>query len=118
MRSTPAQRREQLAARLLSPPPGAFAPFTAREWLTMSAYSEPYRACLDWPRPAHTAPVVKPASTPLPASVPVLVVGGDLDSLTPVSDAPLFVPGLGANTRVDPRAQHRPRGLPEDTRPS
>ena len=29
MRSTPAQRREQLAARLLSPPPGAFAPFTA-----------------------------------------------------------------------------------------
>ena len=102
MRSTPAQRREQLAARLLSPPPGAFAPFTAREWLTMSAYSEPYKACLDWPRPAHTAPVVKPASTPLPASVPVLVVGGDLDSLTPVSDAPLFVPGLGANTRVIP----------------
>jgi hypothetical protein len=27
-------------------------------------------------------------------------VGGDLDSLTPVTDAPLFVPGLGANTRV------------------
>ena len=68
----------------------------------MSAYSEPYQACLDWPRPAHTAPVVNPASTPLPASVPVLVVGGDLDSLTPVSDAPLFVPGLGANTRVIP----------------
>jgi hypothetical protein len=27
-------------------------------------------------------------------------VGGDLDSLTPVTDAPLFVLGLGANTRV------------------
>ena len=100
MHSTPAQRREQLAARLLAPPPGAFTPFTAREWFTMSAYSEPYEACLDWPRPAHTAPVADPASTPLPASVPLLVVGGDLDSLTPVSDAPLFVPGLGANTRV------------------
>ncbi len=60
MRSTPSQRREQLAARLLSPPAGAFTPFTAREWFTMSAYSEPYQACLDWPRPAHTAPVVEP----------------------------------------------------------
>jgi hypothetical protein len=100
MRSTPSQRRKQLAAHLLAPPPGAFTPFTAREWFTMSAYSEPYQACLEWPRPAHTAPVANPSSTPLPASVPLLVVGGDLDSLTPVTDAPLFVPGLGANTRV------------------
>ena len=100
MHSTPSQRRRQLAARLLAPPPGAFTPFTAREWFKMSAYSEPYAACLDWPRPAHTAPAVAPKSTPLPASVPLLVVGGDLDSLTPVTDAPLFVPGLGANTRV------------------
>ena len=54
-----------------------------REWLTMSAYSEPYEACLDWPAPrAHARRPCRPGVPPLPASVPLLVVGGDLDSLT------------------------------------
>ena len=63
----------------------------------MSAY---YGALHGMPRLAAAgahAPRRWPAhATPLPASVPVLMVGGDLDSLTPVTDAPHFVPGLGA----------------------
>ena len=100
MRASPAERRAQLAARLAAPPPGAFDPFTASEWLTMSAYSEPYRACLDWPRPRHDTAVVPAKPRPLPASIPMLIVGGDLDSLTPLSDAKVFGPTLARRTRV------------------
>ncbi len=100
MRSSPKRRRAQLAARLLAPPPGAFDPFTAREWVTIDNYSQPYSGCLDWPRPRHEAPLVPPDAAPLPASVPLLVIGGDLDSLTPFSDAKVFGPTLGANVRV------------------
>ena len=75
--------------------PDAFRPFTPAQWLTISGYSQPYDGCLDWPRPATPAPPL--LDRPLPASVPVLIVGGDLDSLTPFADAQVFGPKLGAN---------------------
>ncbi|HXS44755.1 MAG TPA: alpha/beta hydrolase [Solirubrobacteraceae bacterium] len=100
MRSSPAQRRRELAASIRGGPRTAFAPFTLREWLRIGAYSEPYSACLDWPRPVAHRPVVPAHRRPLPARVPVLVLGGDLDSLTPLSDAELFVPRLGRTVRV------------------
>jgi pimeloyl-ACP methyl ester carboxylesterase len=100
--ASPAQRRRQLAAAVAHPPPGdPFAPFTVSEWLAMSAYSEPYAACLDWPSPRHVEPVVpSKAPPPLPASVPLLVIGGDLDSLTPLSDARELAPKLARRSRV------------------
>lgn len=101
MSSTPAQRRTELAASIASPPAGnPFAPFTSDEWLQMSAYDEPYMACLDWPQPVHTAPPVPAGSKPLPASVPVLILGGELDSLTPEPDVEKFGPTLGAHVRI------------------
>ncbi len=66
----------------------------------MSGYSETYDACLDWPRPVHRAPVVPVHDRTLPASVPLLVIGGDLDDLTPLADAERFAPGLGTRVRV------------------
>jgi pimeloyl-ACP methyl ester carboxylesterase len=101
MRSSPTERRSQFAAAAASAPE-AFAPFTAAEWLTISAYSESFQACLEWPRPRHRAPPVPARHTPLPASIPILVLGGDLDSLTPLSDARAFAPTLGRNVRVVP----------------
>jgi hypothetical protein len=100
--ATPAQRRRQLAIAVGHPPPGdPFAPFSVSEWLAMSAYSEPYAACLDWPAPRHVEPVVpSKAPPPLPASVPLLVIGGDLDSLTPLSDARELAPKLARTFRV------------------
>jgi pimeloyl-ACP methyl ester carboxylesterase len=98
--ASPARRREQFAAALRDPPAGAFAPFTAAEWVQMSSLSQPYDGCLDWPRPAHRKPPLPPQTRPLPASVPILILGGDLDSLTPVADAHAFGPALGARVRV------------------
>jgi hypothetical protein len=99
MRSSPAARRGQLGVAL-GTAPDAFAPFTPPEWLQLSAYSESYEACLEWPRPTHHAPPLPPRARPLPTSIPILVLGGDLDSLTPLADAKKFAPALGRSVRV------------------
>jgi hypothetical protein len=99
LRSSPDARRGQFGAAAAMAP-DAFAPFTPSEWLQMSTYSEPYQACLGWPRPTHRAPPLPVKVTPLPASIPILVLGGDLDSLTPLSDVQAFAPALGRNVRV------------------
>ena len=52
-----------------------------------------------------------PAARELPAGVPILIVGGDLDSLTPLLDAPGFGPELGEDVDDRAAAQHRPRDL-------
>jgi pimeloyl-ACP methyl ester carboxylesterase len=75
--------------------PEAFAPFTAAEWLTISGFSQPYDVCRDWP--ASKRP---PAVPDVKVDVPILMVGGDLDSLTPLSDAPTFAPGLGDDVTI------------------
>jgi pimeloyl-ACP methyl ester carboxylesterase len=101
MGSSPAQRRAEYAASVANPPAGnPFAPFTSDEWLTMSAYDEPYQACLDWPAPKHSAPPVPPGTQPLPANIPILIMGGDLDSLTPEPDVEKFGPTLGQHVRI------------------
>jgi pimeloyl-ACP methyl ester carboxylesterase len=94
------QRRSQFTASVAASPSGAFAPFTAPEWVQMSAYSEPYDACLHWPRPTRVAPVLPKRVKPLPADVPLLAIGGDLDDLTPLHDVRRFAPGLGAGVRI------------------
>jgi pimeloyl-ACP methyl ester carboxylesterase len=78
--------------------PDAFRPFTPAQWLTISGYSQPYDGCLEWPAPVKRPPPLP--DNPLPAGVPVLIVGGDLDSLTPFADAQVFGPRLGADVTV------------------
>jgi pimeloyl-ACP methyl ester carboxylesterase len=78
--------------------PDAFRPFTPAQWLTISGYSQPYDGCLDWPRPVKRPPPLP--DTSLPGDVPILIVGGDLDSLTPFADAQDFGPELGDNVQV------------------
>ncbi len=91
--ASPEERRAQLTAQVA---PNAFAPFTAREWVTVSGFTQPYDVCLDWPEPVR-----RPAAVPnVKVDVPILIIGGDLDSLTPLSDAPLFAPRLGDNVRI------------------
>ena len=97
-RRVPAARRDQLAAAVA--PDGAFAPFTGAEWPTISGFSQPYDVCLDWPKPRKRPPRLP--AVKLPASVPILIVGGDLDSLTPLLDAPVFGPKLGENVEIVP----------------
>ena len=59
----------------------AFAPFTVNDWLSAPLSGvQPYDSCMLWPRPARHNPPL-PASPTYP-NTPVLVLSGDLDSLT------------------------------------
>jgi hypothetical protein len=100
MHASPRVRARQFARAVAAQPSHDFAPFTTAEWVTLSGYSQPYDVCLDWPSPTHTAPVEPARATVLPASVPILVIGGDVDDLTPLSDVRTFAPTLGRNVRV------------------
>jgi TAP-like protein len=57
--------------------PDAFAPFTVTEWVNAVEY---YDDCIKWPRPSRVDPPVPPDA--VYPDVPVLVLAGDLDSLT------------------------------------
>ena len=100
MRATPATRLRQYERAVAGQPSAPFAPFSTAEWVSQSGYSQPYDVCLDWPSPTHLAPVEPATPTVLPASVPILVIGGDVDDLTPLSDVRMFAPTLGRNVRV------------------
>jgi pimeloyl-ACP methyl ester carboxylesterase len=84
MSATPAVRRQQLAAAITALPANTFAPFTTAEWIQMNQFTEAYTGCLDWPAPTHPAdPAVAPGVPMDATNVPVLVLNGDIDSLTP-----------------------------------
>ena len=77
---TPAQRAAQYARTVAALPAGMFAPFTVHEWVTEP--EEEFDACLDWPAPAHPDPPITTPPPYAPRNLPVLVLSGDLDSLT------------------------------------
>jgi hypothetical protein len=67
----------------------------------MDQYTEAYSACLDWPTPVHlTAPIT--AKPPLvPPRLPVLVLSGSIDSLTPrLHGATLVTRQMGPSARL------------------
>jgi pimeloyl-ACP methyl ester carboxylesterase len=85
---SPQQRKAAYAAALAALPERLFAPFTVREWTTEPA--EEFDACLDWPAPQYADPPVTTPPPFAPESLPVLILSGDLDSLT--------TPGEGRQT--------------------
>jgi pimeloyl-ACP methyl ester carboxylesterase len=99
--ASPAVRLREYRAALRREPGRTFAPFTLTQWTSMDQYTEAYSACLDWPAPLHhIAPITK--QPPLvPASVPVLIMSGTLDSLTPRLDgATLVASQMGKSARL------------------
>ena len=80
-------------------PPRTFSPFTTDEWLSMDENTETYDACLKWPRPTDAqAPIVRKPPL-LPHSLPVLVLGGEFDTLTPPVDHSRILGYLGGHSR-------------------
>jgi pimeloyl-ACP methyl ester carboxylesterase len=80
-----ATRRAQLAAARATLEPDAFAPFPDEIWLRSLYVNQLVTGCLRWPAPAHPDPPVPPgASYP---TMPVLVLVGDLDAITPLEDS-------------------------------
>jgi pimeloyl-ACP methyl ester carboxylesterase len=99
--AAPAVRLRQYDAALRREPARTFAPFSITQWTEMDQYTEAYSACLDWPSPVHhVAPITR--KPPLvPASLPVLIMSGTLDSLTPRLDgATLVARQMGRSARL------------------
>jgi pimeloyl-ACP methyl ester carboxylesterase len=101
MHAAPAARRQQLAAAVQALPAGTFAPFSTAEWLQVNQYTEAYTACLDWPAPVHQDPSLPSATAPLdPGGVPVMLMNGDLDSLTPAPGGAHVAAQIGPAARA------------------
>jgi pimeloyl-ACP methyl ester carboxylesterase len=79
-RASAARRQAQYDAAASALPRRTFAPFTVSEWITEP--EEEFDACLDWPGPAHPDPPITTPAPYAPRTLPVLVLSGDLDSLT------------------------------------
>ncbi|MCC2280119.1 alpha/beta hydrolase [Streptomyces sp. ET3-23] len=93
------ERARRLRSRIAAEPDAAFAPFTAAEWTTADAYTNTYDACLDWPVPQRARTPVTARPPRVPPTLPVLVLGGDLDSLTPAAGGRHVAAQLGPSAR-------------------
>ncbi|HZA81052.1 MAG TPA: alpha/beta fold hydrolase [Actinomycetes bacterium] len=97
MGAPPALRRAQYAAALDALPGDVFAPFTVGEWTT-SPVAE-FDACLGWPSPLHHDPPIATSPPLVPPTLPVLVLSGGLDTLTPWTDGAVVAAQLGPSAR-------------------
>jgi hypothetical protein len=53
------------------------------QWTRLDQYTEAYSACLDWPAPVRHAPPITRRPPLVPRRLPVLILSGGFDSLTP-----------------------------------
>ena len=97
----PAVRHRQYRAALRREPAGTFAPFSLTQWTSMDQYTEAYSACLNWPVPVHHNPPITGRPPLVPPRLPVLILSGSLDSLTPRLDgATLVARQMGRSARL------------------
>ena len=96
-RQTPAQRAAQYVRAVAALPGGLFAPFTVHEWVTEP--EEEFDACLNWPAPAHPDPPITTPPPYAPRNLPVLVLSGDLDSLTTPAEGQQTASDMGPSAR-------------------
>ena len=94
------RRHQQLRQAIQGLPARTFAPFTTREWIRVLPYTETYTGCLVWPKtPRNTLPVTVKGKPFTAGHVPVLVLNGDLDSLTPAAGGKHVARQLGPSAR-------------------
>ena len=81
-----AQRTAQLDQAIAAfPRPRLFAPLTVAQWMTLP--STGFTGCLSWPAPTARMQPPVPSGSTQPASLPVLVLSGEFDDITTVSEA-------------------------------
>jgi pimeloyl-ACP methyl ester carboxylesterase len=99
--AAPSARARQYAKALRDEPPNTFAPFTVTHWTQLDQYTEAYSGCLDWPTPTRLTPPITRKPPLVPASLPVLILSGTFDSLTPwLHGASLVASQLGRSARL------------------
>jgi pimeloyl-ACP methyl ester carboxylesterase len=96
--SAPA-RLADLQAAEATLPASTFAPFTTAQWLAMDQNTENYTACLDWPAPTIAQAPITAAPPFLPEHLPVLILGGSLDTWTPPAGVPEVQAEIGGDNR-------------------
>jgi pimeloyl-ACP methyl ester carboxylesterase len=97
----PPVRTRQYRAALRQQPPRVFAPFSIAQWTQMDQYTEAFSGCLDWPAPTRLVPPITRTPPLVPATLPVLILSGTFDSLTPWLDgATLVARQMGPSARV------------------
>ena len=97
MRAPPAVRRAQYRAAVEALPGDVFAPFTVEEWTT-SPVAE-FDDCVSWPSPVRHDPPITGSPPLVPPTLPVLVLSGGLDTLTPWNDGAVVAAQLGPSAR-------------------
>ena len=90
-------RRAQYRASLDALPADIFAPFTVEEWTT-SPVAE-FDDCVRWPAPVRDDPPITRQPPLVPPTVPVLVLSGGLDTLTPWTDGAVVAGQMGPSAR-------------------
>jgi pimeloyl-ACP methyl ester carboxylesterase len=99
--AAPATRAQQYRRALRREPRRTFAPFSVRQWTSLDQYTEAYNACLDWPAPTRLTRPITRRPPLVPRRLPVLILSGTLDSLTPKLDgATLVARQVGPSARL------------------
>lgn len=100
MSASPDLRAGELSAAEAGLPSSTFAPFSTAEWISQNENTEAFSVCLDWPSPDATVETpITSALAPLPATLPVLVLGGEFDTWTPPVDAPKVLAQIGGKAQ-------------------
>jgi pimeloyl-ACP methyl ester carboxylesterase len=94
------KRVKQLATAVHRLRRKTFAPFTIKQWMSMQPYTEAYTSCLGWPRPQHNRLPPTPRGPMDPSKVPVLILNGGLDSLTPATGGAHIARQIGPSARA------------------
>ncbi|MDQ6816727.1 MAG: alpha/beta fold hydrolase, partial [Actinomycetota bacterium] len=92
-----AQRRREYARAIAALPRNEFAPFVVKEWVTEP--QEEFNSCLTWPKPQRPDPPITTPPPYAPRSLPVLVLSGDLDSLTTPHEGRRTARDMGPSAR-------------------
>jgi pimeloyl-ACP methyl ester carboxylesterase len=92
-----AERRREYARAVRGLARREFAPFTVKEWVTEP--QEEFDSCLTWPKPQRPDPPIATPTPYAPGSLPVLVLSGDLDSLTTPPEGMRTARDIGPSAR-------------------
>jgi pimeloyl-ACP methyl ester carboxylesterase len=97
LRAPPAVRRAQYEAAVDALPDDVYEPFTVEEWTT-SPVAE-FDDCVSWPSPVRDDPPITRYPPLVPPALPVLVLSGGLDTLTPWTDGAVVAGQVGPSAR-------------------
>jgi pimeloyl-ACP methyl ester carboxylesterase len=95
MSASSSVRASELAAAESALPAMTFAPFSTAEWISQNENTEAYSACIGWPSTTIARAPADDAVPLFPPKLPVLVLGGELDTWTPPVDAPKVLGEIG-----------------------